>query len=293
MYGERTIEDLKNGFSEGVLWSDMTLLPEFKTCADTVHTVHTLCTLHTLHTIPCSAPVIRLHTCNSSMDSSSAFTTPPSRREGIKHSSSSLNAQSKRKAALRELGRQQRHAILQQHRCGLSPVDLQGKLREGTMAAIRAQLTQPEDDGGVLTEADIDALLSDIEQQVIAEIQAELAELERLEQEQQQHAASMVEQHMQLHNGANGASSVLCPVCKSAQLVQRQGLLVCPAEGWGLNLSAEGLSMDAIRTRLAAAYEEHAATKCTGQLSFQIENLFGSESLTCSCGMCNSLAVVV
>jgi len=48
---------------------------------------------------------------------------------------------------------------------------------------------------------------------------------------------------------------VLCPVCKSAQLVQRQGLLVCPAEGWGLNLSAEGLSMDAIRTRLAAAYE--------------------------------------
>jgi len=59
--------------------------------------------------------------------------------------------------------------------------------------------------GGVLTEADIDALLSDIEQQVIAEIQAELAELERLEQEQQQHAASMVEQHMQLHNGANGA----------------------------------------------------------------------------------------
>lgn len=30
-----------------------------------------------------------------------------------------------RKAALRELGRQQRHAILQQHRCGLSPVDLQ------------------------------------------------------------------------------------------------------------------------------------------------------------------------
>jgi hypothetical protein len=51
--------------------------------------------------------------------------------------------------------------------------------------------------GGVLTEADIEALLLDIEAQVMEEIQAELAELERQEQEQMQHEVSMAEQHMQ------------------------------------------------------------------------------------------------
>lgn len=46
-----------------------------------------------------------------------------------------------------------------------------------------------------MTTADIDALLRDIEQQVLEEIQAELAELEQQEHEQLQHAASMAEQH--------------------------------------------------------------------------------------------------
>lgn len=51
--------------------------------------------------------------------------------------------------------------------------------------------------GGVLTDADIEALLQDIEQQILEDIQAELAELERHNQEQMQHEASMAEQHMQ------------------------------------------------------------------------------------------------
>lgn len=54
---------------------------------------------------------------------------------------------------------------------------------------------------------------------------------------------------------ADAASGVLCPVCKSCQLVQRQGLLVCPSEGWRLNLSREGVNMDTIKANLAAAYE--------------------------------------
>jgi hypothetical protein len=57
-----------------------------------------------------------------------------------------------------------------------------------------------------------------------------------------------------------GAGSVLCPVCKSCQLVQRQGLLVCPSEGWRLNLAKEGVSMDTIMTNLATAYEVCSVT---------------------------------
>lgn len=114
----------------------------------------------------------------------------------------------------------------------------------------------PSCTGGVLTEADIDALLADIEQQVLEEIQAELAELERQDQEQAQHAASMAEQHMHhLQQHAAQSSDVLCPVCKSCHLVQRAGLLVCPAEEWRLNLAAESLSLDDVRARLAAAYQ--------------------------------------
>lgn len=39
--------------------------------------------------------------------------------------------------------------------------------------------------------------------------------------------------------------------------------------------------------------QEHAATGCSGQLAFHIEDLFGSDSLTCSCALCNTLSVVV
>jgi hypothetical protein len=52
-----------------------------------------------------------------------------------------------------------------------------------------------------------------------------------------------------------GEASVLCPVCKSAHLAQRHGRLVCPAEGWQLNLAAESLTLDDVKGRLAAAYE--------------------------------------
>lgn len=75
--------------------------------------------------------------------------------------------------------------------------------------------------GGVLTEADIEALLLDIEAQVMEEIQAELAELERQEQEQMQHEISMAEQHMQ-QQAAQGEAALLCWCCaitvKDAQL---------------------------------------------------------------------------
>jgi hypothetical protein len=106
----------------------------------------------------------------------------------------------------------------------------------------------------VLGEADIKALLQDLEQQVLEEIQAELAEWERLHQEEAQAVVSMAEQHLQFVGGA-GDGGVLCPVCKAAHLALRHGLLCCPSEGWRLNLAAEGLSLEAVRARLAAAYE--------------------------------------
>lgn len=241
-----------------------------------------------------------------------------------------------RKEALKELGRQQRHDILRQHRHSLTPMDLKVPAANSRLPAafkaccwmphlacscccccccrassmqtpwlpskrscsisplkwmVRGSFGQPPQHhgpcvspavlslpshshahaqpsslcaavvlpsctGGVLTEADIDALLADIEQQVMQEIQAELAELERQEQEQVQHAASMAEQHMHhLQQHAAQGSDVLCPVCKSCHLVQRAGLLVCPAEGWRLNLAAESLSLDDVRARLAAVYQ--------------------------------------
>lgn len=90
-----------------------------------------------------------------------------------------------------------------------------------------------------------------------------------------------------------GERAVLCPLCKASNLVLRAGLLVCPHEGWRLNLSVEGMSMDDVRARLAAAYEEHAASGCGAQLVFHIEDLYGCDALTCSCDTCNSLVVVV
>lgn len=52
-----------------------------------------------------------------------------------------------------------------------------------------------------------------------------------------------------------GDTAVLCPVCKASHLAQRHGRLVCPGEGWQLNLAAESLTLEDVKDRLAAAYE--------------------------------------
>ena len=55
--------------------------------------------------------------------------------------------------------------------------------------------------------------------------------------------------------GADNDDAVLCPVCRRAHLVQRHGRLVCPAEGWQLNLAAESLQLPDVRQRLATSFQ--------------------------------------
>ncbi|KAF6251661.1 replication protein A interacting C-terminal-domain-containing protein [Scenedesmus sp. NREL 46B-D3] len=191
-----------------------------------------------------------------------------------------------------DIGREHRKTLLQQHRPSLSPGELQAKLHQCSMAAIRAELVQTGSKGALLTEADIDGLLADIEQQVLQEIQAELAALEHSEQQDQQRAVAMAEEHMHFLQSA-GEEAVLCPVCRAAHLAQRHGRLVCPAEGWQLNLAAESLRLSDLKGRLAAAYEEHAVSGCSGQLQFHIEDIIGSSNLTCCCDTCQVLTVVL
>lgn len=145
----------------------------------------------------------------------------------------------------------------------------------------------------MLTPADVDALLAEMEAAVMAEIQAELAAWEAANAADAAAVGHMAEAHEAFVQRA-GPGAVLCPVCKAGHLALRHGLLVCPAEGWRVNVSAEGVSMEGVSARLAAAYEEHAAAGCAGQLQFAVEDLFGcGDSLTSSCATCNSLAVVV
>ncbi|WIA10489.1 hypothetical protein OEZ85_010678 [Tetradesmus obliquus] len=212
------------------------------------------------------------------------------RRRGIKEND--VGSREKLRKDCQDIGRERRRSLLQQHRSSMSPGELQAKLHQCSMAAIRAELVQADSTGALLPEADIDALLADIEQQVLQEIQQELAALERSEQQDQQRAVAMAEEHMSFLQSA-GEEAVLCPVCKSAHLALRHGRLVCPAEGWQLNLAAESLSLPDLRARLAAAYEEHAVSGCSGQLQFHVEDLFGSSNLTCCCNTCQALTVVL
>eukprot|EP00878_Enallax_costatus_P017693 GHUV01018589.1.p1 GENE.GHUV01018589.1~~GHUV01018589.1.p1 ORF type:complete len:148 (+),score=45.38 GHUV01018589.1:749-1192(+) len=147
----------------------------------------------------------------------------------------------------------------------------------------------------MFTDHDIDELLADIQQQIMQEIQEELEALERAERQDHQLLSAMADEHMQHLQSAGAADddAILCPVCRRAHLVQRHGRLVCPAEGWQLNLAAESLQLPDIRHRLATSFQDHASSGCPGQLQFKIENLFGSQSLTSSCTMCQGLTVVL
>eukprot|EP00775_Hariotina_reticulata_P007175 gene7175-7389_t len=78
-----------------------------------------------------------------------------------------------------------------------STIKEKAKLHADTVAAIRAELRHPQCDGSVYTEADIDDLLHDMQEQIMQEIQEELTNLERSEQQDEQHAMAMADEHMQ------------------------------------------------------------------------------------------------
>lgn len=44
---------------------------------------------------------------------------------------------------------------------------------------------------------------------------------------------------------------------------------------------------------LLSSMQEHAVAACPNQVEFHIEDLFGSQSLTCCCSKCNMLSIVL
>lgn len=94
-------------------------------------------------------------------------------------------------------------------------------------------------------------------------------------------------------------SGVLCPVCKSCELVLRQGLLVCPRQGWMVNLAAESISMDQIRSNLATAYQvrSHISTGAFSMLQPYFVAMLSIQLLeqsghSCKCGLQPIVAVL-
>jgi hypothetical protein len=52
---------------------------------------------------------------------------------------------------------------------------------------------------------------------------------------------------------------LLCPVCRAAHMVARHGCLVCPAEGYVLNVAAEGLGLEDLARRLGQVQQVRRA----------------------------------
>ncbi|GBF97989.1 hypothetical protein Rsub_10663 [Raphidocelis subcapitata] len=139
---------------------------------------------------------------------------------------------------------------------------------------------------------DVDAFLSELESELVGEM---LRELEQLEAFEAAALASAVAEREALvaaggacspsHacDGPSQDSSLLCPVCMGAFLLQRAGVVVCPRGCVRLNLAAESLSLRDLRARLGEVYEEHGGTGCGGPLAFRCEELFGSRSLSGAC----------
>eukprot|EP00983_Pelagomonas_calceolata_P018088 566822-Pelagomonas_calceolata.AAC.1 len=56
-----------------------------------------------------------------------------------------------------------------------------------------------------------------------------------------------------LQQGEEGA--VLCPCCRSANLVHLHGHITCPHERWQLDVRSEGFTLEHLRQQLANAYQ--------------------------------------
>ena len=94
-------------------------------------------------------------------------------------------------------------------------------------------------------------------------------------------------------DGGGQGPAVLCPLCQEAGLVQRQGVILCPTKDLRLDTSVEGLGLEDLRQRLAAAFTEHAAAGCRGRLVFEQRAAAGGNSLLAMCEECSMLDIVM
>jgi Replication protein A interacting C-terminal/Replication protein A interacting N-terminal len=89
--------------------------------------------------------------------------------------------------------------------------------------------------------------------------------------------------------------AVPCPVCLQANLVEKSGVIACPGGDLLLDLRAEGLSLEHVRGRLAAAFASHCESGCGATPAFasQIFDRGGPATLLMSCAACGALQVIV
>eukprot|EP00877_Chromochloris_zofingiensis_P012209 jgi/Chrzof1/7241/Cz02g16060.t1 len=200
----------------------------------------------------------------------------------------------------KHVAQQKRQETLDRYRASLSPGQLQNIVNQSVRQAVIAEIEKQKSSqdfleagaSGDITDADIDSFLLDIEEQLCREI---ADELDRIEAEQEAAIHHMVAQH----EAGSGVTSqdndnqVLCPVCHQAYLLWRHGVVACPKDKFQINLQAENVTPAYLRSVLASTYEEHAASGCSGKLDFQVEDMFGSTSLTASCATCQLYDVLV
>ncbi|CAL5222200.1 g4530 [Coccomyxa viridis] len=141
-----------------------------------------------------------------------------------------------------------------------------------------------------LDESDYMQLMADMEQSFLdAMLQDEAAFLSHLEA---QDIDSLVALHDETPSSSGG---VQCPICRSTDLVERHGVVLCPAGDLRLDLRHEGMTLDHVRQRLAAAVEGHGQMGCLGRPSFGMESIApgAGPTLVMRCNSCTCVHVVV
>lgn len=85
-----------------------------------------------------------------------------------------------------------------------------------------------------------------------------------------------------------------CPVCLRANLAEHCGVIACPACRLMLDLRAEGLSLEHLRSRLADAFTSHCDSGCGASPAFAPKAFErgGPASLLMSCAACGALVVI-
>ena len=101
---------------------------------------------------------------------------------------------------------------------------------------------------------------------------------------------------------ASASQPVLCPFCRQASLVQHHGVILCPRGDLRLDVALEGLGLEDLRQRLAAALDAHAARGCGAAPEFGLQaaaaggppGADGGGALLCmACRQCGCFEVVL
>ncbi|KAK8946890.1 hypothetical protein KSP39_PZI006614 [Platanthera zijinensis] len=117
-------------------------------------------------------------------------------------------------------------------------------------------------------------------------------ELELIEEEDE-HLARAVLEHMKIADDQALKNKVWCPICKRGELKETHHLIYCTDCALKIDLENDKVNMEFVRARLGDVHMEHLDRGCRSMPEFCMETRFDLTALYIRCSACSTFEIVL